>query len=88
MVETVILQTICTNELKTEDIPIAANLDHPIQIMTNEAFIRGSPRSSNWFIYMNTPIMSFIPPTLLLATQKHHNMQEAQFIRTIYCHPL
>ena len=73
MVETVILQTILTRELKIEDIHITQHhLDHHIQIVVNEAFtIEGHPDQvigSIALIHMNTPIIPFMPPRLLLAT--------------------
>ena len=68
MVETFVLQTMCTKELKMEDIPITQHhLDHQIEIVSNEAFsIEGHPVQVIGFtivIYMGTPIMSFIPST-------------------------
>ena len=91
--ETVILQTVCTKELKTENISITQHhLGHHVQIITNEAFtIGGHPGKIIGFTalsYVSTPIMSFISPTLLLATWEQHHMPEEQFMRAIYHHPL
>ena len=62
-------------------------LDNNIQIMTNEDFtVKGHPGQVIGFIahiHMSTPEMSLLPPTLLLATQKHHYMQETKFIKAI-----
>ena len=38
-------------------------------------------------INKSTSVISFIPSILLLATWKHHHMQEAQLIKAINCHP-
>ena len=82
MAEMAIPQMMHTNELKIEDILITQqHLDYHILIVTNKAFITdGYPGHVIGFtalIYMNILIMSFIPPKLLLATLKHHYMQEA-----------
>ena len=89
MVEMVFLQTACNKKLKIEDIPIPQHhLDDQIKIITNEAFIiedhPGQIIGLKALIHLSTPIMSFISPTLLLITQKHHHMPGEQFTRTIY----
>ena len=88
----VILHTTHTKQPKIEDIPITQyHLEHHIQIVTNEAFtIEGQPGQVISFIsliHMSTQIMSFIPPTLLLAIQKDHHIQGEQFMRAICYHP-
>ena len=92
MVETVVSQTAHTRELKIEDKYITLHhLDHQIHIVTNEAFIiegqTGQVIHFTALIHVSTPIMSFILPTLLLVTWKHHQIQGKQFIRAIYYHP-
>ena len=79
MVEMVVLQTTITRETKIEEIPIGQyHLVHQIQTMLNEAFtIEGHPCKVIGFIalnHVNTSMMSFMPPTLLLAIQKHYHM--------------
>ena len=91
MVKMVILQTTHTNELKISHIPITQHyLDYHIKIIINEAFtIEGHLCQVTGFItpiHMNTPIMSFMPLIVLLATQKHHSMPAKQFIRVLCYH--
>ena len=85
MLEMVNPQMACTKEHKKEDMPITQHhLHNQIQIVTNDAFtIECHPGQVIGFtvlIHMTTQIMLIIPLTLLLTTQKHHNMQEAEFI--------
>ena len=92
MVETFILQTTHMRETKIEEIPITQHhLGCHIQTVTSEAFtIEGHPGQVIGFkalSHVNTPIMSFMPPTPLLATQKHYHMPGEQFMRAICCHP-
>ena len=92
MMEMVISQAAHSKELKIEDIPIIHHhLDHLIQIATIETFTiegqTGHVISFTGLFHLSTALMSLLPPTLPLATWKHHHMPEKEFIKAIYYHP-